>query len=64
MNEPPAHHDVHILVVEDSSTQAFKLRHLLLKHFSRVTVATNGVEALPLIEADPPAEVIERPSPT
>ena len=53
---PPA--DVHILVVEDSSTQAFKLRHLLLQHFGKVTVAAHGAEALPLMEADPPTLVI------
>lgn len=50
--------DVHILVVEDISTQAFKLRHLLLQHFGKVTVAAHGAEALPLIEADPPTLVI------
>ncbi len=50
--------DVHILVVEDSSAQAFKLRHLLLGRFGKVTVAAHGGEALPLMEADPPTLVI------
>ena len=58
MNEPLAKTDAHILVVEDSEAQAFKLRHLLSHHFSNVSVAANGVEAVPLMESDPPALVI------
>ena len=58
MNDPLAKTDAHILVVEDSEAQAFKLRHLLANHFSKVSVAANGVEALPLMESDPPALVI------
>jgi signal transduction histidine kinase len=58
MNEPPAKTDAHILIVEDVEAQAFKLQHLLANHFSKVSVAANGVEALPLMESDPPALVI------
>ena len=58
MNEPLAKTDMHILVVEDNQAQAFKLRHLLLAHFSQVSVAANGAEALPLLEKDAPGLVI------
>jgi len=58
MNSPSAHIDRHILVVEDSATQAFKLRHFLLQHFTKVTVAAHGGEAFPILESEPPALVI------
>ena len=58
MNEPSASIDRHILVVEDSATQASRLRHLLLKHFSRATVAAHGADALAAIETAPPDLVI------
>lgn len=48
----------HILIVEDSATQAMQLRHLLLRHFPRVTIAAHGVEALPILRRDRPAIVI------
>lgn len=58
MNEPSALIDRHILVAEDSATQAFKLRHLLGQHFSKVTVVANGGEALAAAEANPPDLII------
>lgn len=58
MNDSPAKTDAHLLIVEDSAAQAFKLRHLLLQHFAQVTIAANGAEALPLLEAAPPTLVI------
>ena len=58
MNERPLSHAVHLLVVEDSTTQALQLRQLLLRHFGKVTVAHDGGEALALLEGDPPALVI------
>ncbi|MBI2434708.1 MAG: hypothetical protein HYV26_17770, partial [Candidatus Hydrogenedentes bacterium] len=39
---------VHILVAEDSATQAKQLRHLLTSHGYTVTVAPNGREAFEL----------------
>ena len=58
MNDLLPKTDVHILIVEDSATQALKLHRLLSEHFGKVTVAAHGAEALPLIEADPPTLVI------
>ena len=58
MNEPSVSVDSHILVVEDSATQAHKLRHLLSRHFQRVTVSTHGEEALAAMESGPPSVVI------
>ncbi len=58
MNDIPAPADVHILIVEDSATQAFKLKHWLLEHFGKVTAAANGVASLPMIEAAPPTLII------
>ena len=49
---------VHILIVEDSATQAYRLRHLLLQHFAKVTIAGDGTEALPMILADPPTLIV------
>ncbi len=58
MNEPQVSVDRHILVVEDSATQAHKLRHLLSQHFKRVTVSAHGEEALAVMESDPPSVVV------
>ncbi len=58
MNEPPACSDSHILIVEDSATQAHKLRHLLLQHFDRATVAAQGEEALAFMKDEVPSLVI------
>jgi signal transduction histidine kinase len=58
MSEAPDLIDKHILVVEDSTAQAFKLRHFLLQHFSRATVASHGEEALAVIESEPPDLVL------
>ena len=52
------HSQVHILIVEDSATQAYRLRHLLLQHFAKVTIAGDGSEALPMIQADPPTLIV------
>lgn len=55
---PPLDSGVHILVVEDSPTQAYKLRHWLLQHFEKVDVARDGREALGKIAKAPPTLVI------
>jgi PAS domain S-box-containing protein len=47
-----------ILVVEDSPTQAEKLKHLLEEHGYRVSVAENGKEALTALEDKLPALVV------
>lgn len=49
---------VHILVVEDSLTQAVRLQSLLEDNGYRVTMATNGAEALSLLERIRPTVVI------
>lgn len=49
---------VGILMVEDSSTQAEKLRHLLDQNHYEVTVAKNGKEALALLVGFAPELVI------
>jgi signal transduction histidine kinase len=48
----------HILVVEDSRTQAEQLRHLLEEHDYKVTVATNGKEGLAAARTHKPALII------
>lgn len=48
----------HILIVEDSTTQALKLHHLLERHDYRVTIATNGREAIAVLEKQEPTLVI------
>lgn len=58
MSDLPDTSEVHILIVEDIATQAFRLQHSLAQHFGKVTVAGNGAEALPLIKAEPPTLVI------
>lgn len=50
--------DVHILVVEDSFTQAVRLQSLLEHNGYRVTTATDGSEALSLLERQHPTLVI------
>ena len=47
-----------ILVVEDSPTQAEKLKHLLQVHGYRIRVAKNGSEALSLLQEFRPSLVI------
>ncbi|MDO8738679.1 response regulator, partial [Candidatus Deferrimicrobium sp.] len=47
-----------ILVVEDSPTQAEKLKHLLQEQGYRTRVAKNGLEALPLLQEFRPSLVI------
>jgi signal transduction histidine kinase/DNA-binding response OmpR family regulator len=53
-----AHAGENILVVEDSPTQAEKLRYILEKHRYRVAVATNGSAALAKIAGEKPSLVI------
>jgi signal transduction histidine kinase len=48
----------HILIVEDSRTQAEQLRHLLEEHDYKVTVATNGKEGLAAARTHKPALII------
>ena len=48
----------HILVVEDSKTQAMKIQLFLVEHGYRVSVANDGKEALSLLAANRPDLVI------
>ena len=48
----------HILIVEDSPTQAEQLRHLLDEHDYEVTVATNGKKGLAAARTHKPALII------
>ncbi|MBI2380542.1 MAG: EAL domain-containing protein [Gammaproteobacteria bacterium] len=48
----------HILVVEDSPTQALQLQSLLEAHGCRVTVARNGVRALERVAEEQPTIII------
>ena len=50
--------DVTILIVEDSKTQALKLRHLLLRRDYQVHCASNGKEAMALLTNMRPTLVI------
>ena len=50
--------EIHILVVEDSLTQAEKLRFILVKDGYRVSVAKDGLEALDKIKVDMPDLII------
>lgn len=50
--------EVHILVVEDSLTQAERLRFILGKNGYKVSIAKDGLEALDKIKADTPDLVI------
>ena len=47
-----------ILIVEDSPTQAAKLRYILGKHHYRVALAVNAVEALAMLDTQQPDLVI------
>ncbi len=49
---------LHILVAEDSPTQAAWLAHTLTKHHYRVTLAGDGQEAIDAIRREPPDLVI------
>ncbi len=49
---------VHILVVEDSATQAELLQHVLEQRGYRLSAARNGREALAALRANPPTLVI------
>ena len=48
----------HILVVEDSPTQAVKLEHLLVEHGYVVSVKKSGVEALEFLKSEKPDVII------
>lgn len=50
--------NVEILIVEDNELQAKLLKHLLISHGYRVTVAGSGSEALALVEKRPPSLII------
>lgn len=50
--------EIHILVVEDSLTQAEKLRFILAKDGYKVSTAKNGLEALDKIKVDTPDLII------
>lgn len=50
--------EIHILIVEDSLTQAEKLRFTLGKNGYRVSVANDGLEALDMIKLDMPDLII------
>jgi len=54
----PSNQDIHILIVEDSPTQAEMLRLLLAEHGYSARVAQNGEEALVLIHSSAPSLVI------
>ncbi len=47
-----------ILVVEDSTAQQEEIRHLLEESGLNVTVASNGIEALQLLQGHPPDLVL------
>jgi two-component system cell cycle sensor histidine kinase/response regulator CckA len=55
---PKLNSRVEILIVEDSPTQAAQLQHMLERRNYRVSVATDGREALALIEKHLPTLVI------
>jgi DNA-binding response OmpR family regulator len=50
--------NVHILIVEDSHTQAEQLRHVLESNHYKVTIAYNGEEALDFLQKTKPTIVI------
>ena len=50
--------NVHILIVEDSPTQAVKLEHLLAEHGHVVSVTKNGGEALEFLKREKPNIII------
>ena len=51
-------HDVHILVVEDSQTQALEIQYFLEKSGYRVSVANDGIKALARLEELTPTIII------
>ena len=57
-NEPPVPKDVTILIVEDSPTQALKLRHVLERNGFTVVSAPDGVRALEALAGIIPTLVI------
>ncbi|MBE3119406.1 MAG: diguanylate cyclase [Candidatus Atribacteria bacterium] len=56
--QDPDRHKAHILVVEDSSTQAEQLQHLLVQDGYQVSLAKDGRQALTCLERCTPALVI------
>ena len=58
MNTPFSRDDVKILIVEDSPTQAEKLRYILEQHQYEISVVRNGREALAAIERERPTLVL------
>ncbi|MEX2271446.1 MAG: response regulator [Vicinamibacterales bacterium] len=54
----PANHSADILIVEDSPTQAQRLKHLLLQRGYHVTHAANGRVALDMVQHHKPDMVI------
>lgn len=58
MNAQDATAEIEILIVEDSRVQAAQLRHLLEENNYRVTVATNGKEALVAVQHKLPTLII------
>jgi two-component system, OmpR family, alkaline phosphatase synthesis response regulator PhoP len=49
---------LHVLIVEDSLTQAELLRNCLAREGYAVTVANNGVQALAAARRHPPALIV------
>jgi serine phosphatase RsbU (regulator of sigma subunit)/ActR/RegA family two-component response regulator len=58
MNTPPIRNPLEILIVEDSPTQAEKLRYILEQNDFRVVTACNGQKALEAMRARKPTLVI------
>jgi two-component system, cell cycle sensor histidine kinase and response regulator CckA len=54
----PLSDQAHILIAEDSPTQAAMFRYLLEEHGYRVTVASSGLEALQAARVDHPVMII------
>ena len=50
--------NVHILIVEDSSTQAIELQYLLEKYHFQVTIANDGKQALEVLQQITPTIII------
>ena len=57
-NNVPHTSDVQILIVEDSITQATRLRGMLERHGYSVVTAANGVRALEQVAANPPTLIL------
>src|ERR1035441_809013 len=58
MNTPPIRNPVEILIVEDSPTQAEKLKYILEENDFRVVTVCNGQQALEAMRARKPTLVI------